>query len=49
MLAHEVRKTLKIDLFGIDLICATENSISDALSKSNKYAIIDLNIFPIEI
>ncbi|CAH8476260.1 unnamed protein product [Schistosoma bovis] len=46
MLAHEVRKTLKIDLFGIDLICATENSISDALSKSNKYAIIDLNIFP---
>ncbi|CAH8444323.1 unnamed protein product [Schistosoma turkestanicum] len=46
MLAQEIRKTLKIDLFGIDLVCATDDSTSNTLSKSNKYAIIDLNIFP---
>ncbi|KAH8853601.1 Inositol-tetrakisphosphate 1-kinase isoform 1 [Schistosoma japonicum] len=46
MLANEIRKSLKIDLFGIDLICETDNSTPDTLSKPNRYAIIDLNIFP---
>ncbi|KAH8853609.1 Inositol-tetrakisphosphate 1-kinase, partial [Schistosoma japonicum] len=49
MLANEIRKSLKIDLFGIDLICETDNSTPDTLSKPNRYAIIDLNIFPSQL
>ncbi|CAH8446558.1 unnamed protein product [Heterobilharzia americana] len=45
-LADEIRNTLEIDLFGVDLIYETDNAKLDSSSKPTKYAIIDINIFP---
>ncbi|CAH8831712.1 unnamed protein product [Trichobilharzia szidati] len=46
LLAAEIRKTLEIDLFGVDLICEAENSTPDSPTEPARYAIIDINIFP---